>query len=263
MATTFDVVPGDTVWALTRRALEAATGQRPTNAQILEIVNQVQVPSGNVDLIFPGEQITIPVGGAGGAGSGDGGVRGGSGPVGPGAGSAQYPSDMYPDGPFGPPRAPLPPRGGDPDAAARLPAPGVGPGLLAEPAPSGGLGNENLRFTPPMFGRGAFDTFRAPEDRVREYREDGDFMDLLRESIGDSLPFVARGPSLVARGAQSLRALPSGVRPALPAGPAGGYPAAGGGRMPFQFGSGAPARTRWPSENEIRALRQPQTRGFR
>jgi len=59
---TYDVSRGDTVWALSRRALEEHLGRRPTNREVLEIVNKVSVPSGDVNLIFPGEQITIPVG---------------------------------------------------------------------------------------------------------------------------------------------------------------------------------------------------------
>jgi len=58
----YNVVKGDTVWALSRKALEEQLGRRPTNREVLEIVGQVQVPSGDVNLIYPGEKITIPVG---------------------------------------------------------------------------------------------------------------------------------------------------------------------------------------------------------
>ena len=278
---TFEVVGGDTVWGLTRRALTEQLGRRPTNAEILEIVNRVQVPSGNVDLIFPGEQITIPVG--------------------PGYGpDIQEDPDSFGVPPVAPGDAVNAPPGGRPDdwqnpARPRTPSPGG-----AENAPIGGRPDDwqnpataadTRRFAPPLFGRGAFDSFGAPDNQVGDYRDFnagslGDWGDLLREVVGDVGMFVGRGvgrvpvprpglpvprPGLPALPSGARPALPSGARPALPAGPAGGYPAAGGGRMPFQFGPGpaaspargAAARTRFPSENEIRALRQPQTRGFR
>lgn len=252
---TFEVVGGDTVWGLTRRALTEQLGRRPTNAEILGIVNQVQVPSGNVDLIFPGEQITIPVGPGYGGGDESPPMRGGEGPVGPGAGSAEYPSDMYPDGPFGPP----PGAGGGPGdrpGERRVPSPrgpGDRPGEQRVPARTP---NEDLRFGPPVFGRGAFDAFRAPEDQIGEYRdfnmrELGDWADLLRESVGDNLGLFARGagriPGALGRLPSGVRpalpsgvrpALPAGPRPALPAGPAGGYGSGGRNFGPFQFGAG-------------------------
>lgn len=61
MATTYTVKKGDTVWALSRRALEQQLGRKPTNAEIAAVVNKVNVPSGNRNLIYPGERITIPV----------------------------------------------------------------------------------------------------------------------------------------------------------------------------------------------------------
>lgn len=61
MATTYTVKKGDTVWALSRRALEQSLGRKPTNAEIAAVVNKVSVPSGNRNLIYPGEKITIPV----------------------------------------------------------------------------------------------------------------------------------------------------------------------------------------------------------
>ena len=264
---TFEVVSGDTVWGLTRRALTEQLGRRPTNAEILEIVNQVQVPSGNVDLIFPGEQITIPIG--------------------PGYGpDIQEDPDSFGVPPVAPGDAVNAPPGGRPDdwrnpARPRTPSPGG-----AENAPIGGRPDDwqnpataadTRRFAPPLFGRGALDSFRAPDNQVGDYRDFntgslGDWGDLLREVVGDVGMFVGRGAGRAVPVLRSgLPALPSGARPALPAGPPGGYPAAGGGRIPWQFGPGpaaspapgAAARTRFPSENEIRALRQPQIRGFR
>jgi hypothetical protein len=260
MATTFDVVPGDTVWALTRRALEQATGQRPTNAEILRIVQQVQVPSGNVDLIFPGEQITIPVGGpASGVGPEIDAEGGGQGTPPPRRGGVGPEIDGEVGGRGGP-RGPV-----GPEIDAEVGFPGGVPRAVA--------GGENLRFNPRVFGRGALDGFRSPENQVMQYRDfdmssGSDWADLLREGAGDAIGLFARAPGTALRAVQGLRALPSGVRPALPAGPAGGYPAAGGVRLPFQFGAGArPAgagaatRARFPSENELRAARNIIPRG--
>lgn len=58
---TYTVKKGDTVWALTRRALEAETGKKPSNAEIQALVNKVSVPSGNRNLIYPGEKVKIPL----------------------------------------------------------------------------------------------------------------------------------------------------------------------------------------------------------
>ncbi len=267
---TYDVVSGDTVWALSRRALTEYLGRPPTNREVLEIVNQVQVPSGDVNLIFPGEQVTIPVGPNYGPdidseGGGQGTpprppVRGGAGPIGPGAGDAQYPSDMYPDGPYGPGSGGTGPIGtGDPvrDAA------------LADFAETGEWPN-------PLVGTGWEAYHRGPPLGLNTQQD----MEALARATA-----LAAGGAVAGRGIGALLgrfrggaagaggqpALPSGQRPALPAGPAGGYPAAGGGRMPFQFGAGpqpsagAAARSRFPSENEIRAGRNviPQRSGGR
>lgn len=58
---TYTVKKGDTVWALSRRALQNELGRKPTNAEIQALVNKVSVPSGNRNLIYPGEKITIPI----------------------------------------------------------------------------------------------------------------------------------------------------------------------------------------------------------
>lgn len=267
---TYDVVSGDTVWGLSRRALEEYLGRRPTNREILEIVNQVSVPSGDVNLIFPGEQITIPVGPAytgggdiqedpdsygpppGRPGGGDiqaddpagrAGLPGGS----PG-GSVNAPAGGRPDGWVNPAR----PRTGDPIRDAALDA-------FAEtgewPNPLAGTGWEAYHRGPPL-------GLNTQEDMERLAKATAIAAGgaLFGRGIG-ALFGRTRGAGAVAPTGQP--ALPSGARPALPAGPPGGYPAAGGGRMPFQFGPGpaaspapgAAARSRWPSENELRAAR--------
>lgn len=283
---TYDVVGGDTVWGLSRRALEEYLGRRPTNREILEIVNQVSVPSGDVNLIFPGEQVTIPVGSAygggvgpeidgegGGQGTGTPPVRGGAGPIGPGAGSAQYPSDMYPDGPFGPPGTGTPPvRGGagptGPGAGgAQYPSdmypdgpfgPGTGDPIADEALNQFAGGGGPTRYAPHPF---SLDAFRSMAGRPlqNEYK-DFNFMGSLGESARDVLPFLPFGRAAGAARSIGQRALPSGARPALNAGPAGGYPAAGGGTMPFQFGAGVPAaatRTPFPTQASVAASRNP------
>jgi hypothetical protein len=260
---TYEVVRGDTVWALTRRALTAQLGRAPTNREILEVVGQVQVPSGDVNLIRPGEQVTIPVGPAYDGGQETPPARGGAGPVGPGAGSAQYPSDMYPDGPFGPPGAvppgsrtyPIPPEMQDPREGTGDPITDEALNRFAAGGPT--------RYAPYPFSA---DAFRSMVGRPlqNEYR-DFNLMGVLGESVGDALPFIpiARaGGGVRAIGQQFLpsRALPSGARPALNAGPAGGYPAAGGGTMPFQFGPGAPiaaTRAPFPTQASVAASRNP------
>lgn len=208
----YEVVPGDTVWGLSRRALTEQLGRRPTNAEILEVVNRVSVPSGNVDLIFPGETINIPVGG-----SGDDGVRAGGTPVGPGAGDAQYPSDMYPDGPFGP----------SPRESRPTPAP-----------PGGGPGDRpgERRVTPNperRFGPGPFGGFDMPQGGYRRFDPGslGDWGDILMESLrdtGQALPFLIPGAGgMASRATAALpsagrAALPSATRPALGSGSRGG-----------------------------------------
>ena len=58
---TYTVKKGDTVWALARRALESETGRKPSNAEIQAMVNKVSVPSGDRNLIRPGEKVKIPL----------------------------------------------------------------------------------------------------------------------------------------------------------------------------------------------------------
>ena len=99
---TFEVNRGDTVWGLTRQALTEQLGRRPTNAEVLQVVRQVQVPSGNVDLIRPGEQITIPVGPGYESGPSDP-PPGFDPPFSPEPGSPRAPfAPSSPDYPFGP-----------------------------------------------------------------------------------------------------------------------------------------------------------------
>lgn len=61
VSVTYTVKKGDTVWALARRALESETGKKPSNAEIQALVGKVSVPSGNRNLIYPGEKVKIPL----------------------------------------------------------------------------------------------------------------------------------------------------------------------------------------------------------
>jgi len=135
---TFEVVSGDTVWGLTRRALTSQLGRTPTNQEILEVVGRVQTPSGNVDLIRPGEQIVIPVGP---------GYEDGAGDTPPAAGNA--PGDFISKRP---PSTPAPgfrrtppamnaPSGGRPDDWQNPYRPGGSPGGAVN-APAGGRMSE-------------------------------------------------------------------------------------------------------------------------
>lgn len=136
---TFEVVSGDTVWGLTRRALTSQLGRTPTNREILDVVNRVQTPSGSVDLIRPGEQIVIPVGP---------GYEDGAGDTPPAAGSA--PGDFISNRP---PSTPAPgynrvppaanaPEGGRPDDWRNPYRPSGSPGGAVN-APAGGRMSES------------------------------------------------------------------------------------------------------------------------
>ena len=63
---TYTVQPGDNMWTITANHLTEVLGQRPSNAQISEVwrvimdLNRDSIRSGDVDLIFPGETLTLP-----------------------------------------------------------------------------------------------------------------------------------------------------------------------------------------------------------
>lgn len=56
-AVNLSVSRGDTVWGLVRNYLTASLGRVPTAGEILRVVRTAQVPSGDVNLIRPGETI--------------------------------------------------------------------------------------------------------------------------------------------------------------------------------------------------------------
>lgn len=234
---TYEVVSGDTVWALTRRALTEQYGRVPTNREILEVVNQVQVPSGNVDLIYPGEQITIPVGPGyeGGEGPGGGGAGGGGGTPGqtPNLPGGVRPEPGRPDGgiytPIDPPYAggmpgggrqyPVPPAVRDP-----RPIPGGSPGGAVN-APAGGREDEIAAAAGEQF----IDPYAAYRSQIRPAPFELDKYPESTYALGGLTAAALAGygvGGLLGRGAAARgvspaaqRALPSGGRPALPAGP--------------------------------------------
>ena len=242
---TFEVVSGDTVWGLTRRALTSQLGRTPTNREILDIVNRVQTPSGNVDLIRPGEQIVIPVGP---------GYEDGAGDTPPAAGNA--PGDFISNPP---PFTPVPeynrvppaanaPEGGRPDDWRNPYRPGGSPGGAVN-APYGGRMSESEIAR--AAGKAFIDPYAAYRSQIRPAP-----LGLTNEASVRALGGLTAGALALYGGSALLggrgvvaagqRALPSGARPALSAGPAGGYPAAGGGTMPFQFGPRPPVpNTQW------------------
>ena len=69
---TYTVRPGDNMWTITASYLAAELGEPASNARISEVwritmdLNRDSIRSGNVDLIFPGEQLTLPPIAAGG-----------------------------------------------------------------------------------------------------------------------------------------------------------------------------------------------------
>ena len=62
----YTVMPGDNMWTITAAYLADELDTRPTNAQIGAVwrtvmdLNRNSIRSGNVDLIFPGEQLILP-----------------------------------------------------------------------------------------------------------------------------------------------------------------------------------------------------------
>ena len=62
----YTVQPGDNMWTITAAYLTEVLGQCPSNAQISEVwraamdLNRDSIRSRNVDLIFPGELLTLP-----------------------------------------------------------------------------------------------------------------------------------------------------------------------------------------------------------
>lgn len=258
----YEVVPGDTVWGLSRRALTEQLGRRPTNAEILEVVNQVSVPSGNVDLIFPGEVINIPVG-PGGA-SGGGGAGGGSTPgQTPNLPGGVRPQPGRPDGgiytPIDPPYnfENLPyvqPDGRRPTPAA----PGGGPG--DRPGEQRVTPNDQRPFAPGFMG----DLGGPPQGGYRRFDPGslGDWGDILMEALrdtGNALPFLipaARGGAPVPAARPALPApapqpaLPYTPRPALGAG--GG----GGGLVPMPGGAIPRPPGGWPVGGNLRPGQQ-------
>lgn len=229
---TYEVVRGDTVWGLTRRAMTEQLGRVPTNREILEVVNRVQVPSGNVDLIRPGEQITIPVGP---------GYEGGDTP--PAAGNA--PGDFV-----------VPP-----SAAGVVPpsAPGIPGGV-------GGTGKDtdefrrfrelerdSYGFAPPRppssFAATPPSTMRDASQRFNEFF--GDYVPGLAPGPGSMpMPNLARMSEQERNEYMALQALQgAGMAAGL-----GGLYAAGGG------GAAAPAvaaRTPFPTQASVAASRNP------
>lgn len=226
----YEVVPGDTVWGLSRRALTEQLGRRPTNAEILEVVNQVSVPSGNVDLIFPGEVIDIPVG-PGGAGGGAGGGGGTPGQT-PNLPGGVRPQPGRPDGgiytPIDPPydleTLPYtPPRESQPTPAA----PGGGPG--DRPGERRVTPNDQRPFGPGFIGGFG----EPPQGGYRRFDPGslGDWGNIIMESLrdtGQALPFLIPGAGGAASRATAAlpsagrAALPSATRPALGSGSRGG-----------------------------------------
>lgn len=220
---TYEVVPGDTVWALTRRALTEQYGRVPTNREILEVVNQVQVPSGNVDMIYPGEQVTIPVGP---------GYEGGEGPGGGGAGGGGGTPGQTPNLPGGVRPEPGRPDGGiytpiDPPYAGGMPGqvPGGGPGGAVN-APEGGRVSEDEIAA--AAGEQFIDPYAQYRSQIRPAPLELDKYPESTYALGGLTAAALAGyggAGLLGRGAAARgaapaaqRALPSGGRPALPAG---------------------------------------------
>ncbi len=62
----YTVQPRDNMWTITATYLAEELDRRPTNAEISEIwhlvmdLNRASIRSGNVDLIYPGEQLVLP-----------------------------------------------------------------------------------------------------------------------------------------------------------------------------------------------------------
>jgi hypothetical protein len=222
---TYDVVSGDTVWALSRRALTEYLGRPPTNREVLEIVNQVQVPSGDVNLIFPGEQVTIPVGRDYGASGGD----------------------IQADDP-----APRPPQA-TPDAMERFREVERGAVNPIEAQAMEEFAGGPTRFAPRPFSGDSFRSMvgRPLENEYRDFnwRSGGDWRDMTKEAVGDMLPFIPggvipRGSRLLGYAGQRLPALPFGGRPALPS---GGRPALPSGQRPALPSGQRPALPAGPS----------------
>lgn len=60
VSSSYVVKKGDTVWALTTRALTDKLGRKPTNAEINRVMRSgTKTVSGNIDKIKPGERVTI------------------------------------------------------------------------------------------------------------------------------------------------------------------------------------------------------------
>ena len=60
------VKPGDSMWTITADYLAEETGKRPANSEISRVwrvvmdLNEDRIRSGDVDLIFPGEELLLP-----------------------------------------------------------------------------------------------------------------------------------------------------------------------------------------------------------
>jgi translation initiation factor IF-2 len=277
---TYEVARGDTVWALTRRALTAQLGRAPTNREILEVVRQVQVPSGDVNLIRPGEQVTIPVGPAYGRPStGESDDPTLSQPAGPRRPSPSAPTPGAAPSPGPAPGAPAPaPAPAAPSPAPGSPAPAPAPAPGTPPAPARVPGWESIedealqamldnRPVAPSMWSNPF--AYNPED-YRGINSFGDFGQLVGQSVRDALPLIP-----ISRVSNATRFVPNflrrpalpGPRPALgagtpppPPGLPGPRPALGAGTPPPPGGWPGPMPPRGPAPRRVRGGETPTRR---
>jgi hypothetical protein len=239
---TYEVERGDTVWALTRRALTAQLGRAPTNREILEVVQQVQVPSGDVNLIRPGEQVTIPVGPA-------------YSPEVPYDESGR-PVPPRPEVPYDESGRPVPSRPGATSPAPGSPAPAPAPG--SPPAPTRVPGWESIedealqamldeRPIAPSIYQSLFrpSTINPDDYRPMNYASPSDYGELFGQAVMDALPLAGLGGAVRGAGSYLARRFPFGrgggttrIIPSVPVRPA--VPRLGAGTPPAPVGLPGP-----------------------